>query len=82
LDGGDHKSYFYANSTRYVYNDSMLFSFSDTELRSVINYKRDSTLNVQLLNKYPEMENKVKEDFKVFIQTYNQTLINNSGSLK
>ena len=82
LDTGSHKSYFYANSTHYVYNDSMLFSFSNTELRSVINYKRDSTLNTELLKKYPDIENKAIQDFKVFIQTYNQTLINNSGSLK
>jgi hypothetical protein len=48
----------------------------------VINYKRDSTLNNQLLNKYPEIEKKESEGFKVFIQTYNQTLINNGGAVK
>ncbi|MEI8137948.1 MAG: LTA synthase family protein, partial [Bacteroidota bacterium] len=82
LDTTIHKSYFYANSTHYVYNDSMLFSFSQTELKSVINYKRDSTLYFQLLKKYPEIENKISQDFKVFIQSYNQNLINNTGSVK
>lgn len=82
LEKTKHESYYYGNSTHYVYNDSMLFSFSLNELKSVVNYKRDSTLYSQLLKKYPEIENKEIENFKVFIQTYNQTLINNTGSVK
>ena len=82
LDTSERKSYFYANSTHYLYNDSMVFSFSQTELKSVINYKRDSTLNIQLLKKHPEIETKIIQDFKVFIQTFNQNLINNIGLVK
>lgn len=82
LESTQHQSFYYGNSTHYVYNDSMLFSFSLNELTSVFNYRRDSTLYSPLINKYSEIENKEIENFKVFIQTYNQTLINNTGSIK
>ena len=82
LEGTQRESYYYGNSTHYVYNDSMLFAFSLNELKSVVNYKRDSSLYLQLINKYPEIEKKEIEKFKIFIQTYNQTLINNTGSVK
>lgn len=82
LDTNKHKSYFYANSTQYLYTDSMIYSFSENELKSVFNYKRDSTLSSQLLTKYPETDNNIRNEFKVFIQTYNKTLINNAGSVK
>jgi arylsulfatase A-like enzyme len=82
LEGTQRESYYYGNSTHYVYNDSMLFAFTLNELKSVVNYKRDSSLYLQLINKYPEIEKKEIEKFKIFIQTYNQTLINNTGSVK
>ncbi len=82
MDTTSHKSYFYANSTHYLYNDSMVYSFSLPDLKSAFNYKRDSTLGNNILNKYPAIDAKITEDFKVFIQLYNQTLIHNSGSVK
>ncbi|MBL7913060.1 MAG: LTA synthase family protein [Bacteroidia bacterium] len=82
LDTVARKSYFYANSTHYVYNDSMVYSFSLPDLKMVYNYKRDSTLDHPILNKYPEIDKKITEEFKVFIQLYNQTLINNSATVK
>lgn len=82
LDTVSRKSYFYANSTHYVYTDSMVYSFSLPDLKMVYNYKRDSTLDHPILNKYPEIDKKITEEFKVFIQLYNQTLINNSGTVK
>jgi len=78
----NRKAYFYANSAHSIYNDSMVFTFSVPELRSVFNYKRDSLLTVQQLNKYTFSDKKALDDFKVFIQAYNNMLINNSGSVK
>ncbi|MEO6302987.1 MAG: sulfatase-like hydrolase/transferase, partial [Bacteroidia bacterium] len=77
-----NKSYFYANSTHYVYTDTTVYSFSAAELKTVFNFKRDSLLKIALLNKYPDLDTKTTEEFKVFIQTYNQTLISNSGYVK
>ncbi|MDP3558053.1 MAG: sulfatase-like hydrolase/transferase [Bacteroidota bacterium] len=82
LETGKHNSYFYANSTHYVYTDSLVCSYSEANLKSVINYRKDSTLSNQLLSKYPDLETTLNKEFKVFIQTYNQTLINNSGYVK
>lgn len=76
------KSYFYANSSHYVYSDSMVYSFSIPELKSVFNYKRDSVLHNQLLNNQVSLDKKITEEFKVFLQAYNAMLINNSGSAK
>ncbi len=81
-DTVSRKSYFYANSSHYVYNDSMVYSFSMPELRSALNYKRDSLIWDQQLNKHPQTDKKITEEFKVFLQAYNSMLINNSGSVK
>ena len=82
LDSTNRKSYYYANSTYYVYNDSMVFTYSIPDLKTVFNYKRDSVCGNSLLNKYPEIEQTANKDFKMFIQYYNQCLINNSAYKK
>ncbi len=82
LETSSNNSYSYGNSTHYLYTDSMLYSFSAPELKTVFNYKRDSTLANNLLNKNAGLDAKMTEEFKVFIQIYNQSLILNSGSVK
>lgn len=78
----NRKSYYYANNTYYAINDSMIYSFLMPELKSVFNYKRDSCLKEQLINKYPLIDAKITQDFKVFIQNYNQSLIKNTARVK
>jgi phosphoglycerol transferase MdoB-like AlkP superfamily enzyme len=82
LEPLDAKSYFYANGVHYMCNDSMVYSFSLPNLTSVINYKRDSSLTNQSFKKYLTIDANQTESFKAFIQTYNQTLINNVGFIK
>lgn len=67
---------YYTNSTQYMLNDSLAFYFNGTELAAVFNYKTDSLQNTNLLNKYPFDKEKLR--FKAFIQTYNNSLINNT----
>jgi len=81
-DTVNRKAYFYANSTHYVYNDSMLYTFSIPDLKSSFNYKRDSLLWYQQAGKSAQTDKKVTNDFKVFIQGYNNMLINNLGTVK
>jgi arylsulfatase A-like enzyme len=74
--------YFYANTTHYLFGDSMLFCFNSPKLSEVYNYKRDSTLNKHLRNQNPKLDSIAARGFRAFIQTYNQTLIHNKGRVK
>jgi phosphoglycerol transferase MdoB-like AlkP superfamily enzyme len=70
------------NGTHYLYEDSMAYNFIGDKLDLVYNYKRDSTLNVNLLNRWPVADSTHLVKFKAFIQTYNTTLIENKGYYK
>lgn len=75
-------SYYYGGGMCYCYTDSMLFSISENKLHTAINYQRDSTLSINLVFQYPETDSSIMRQYKAIIQTYNNTLIKNSGRLK
>ena len=75
-------SYYYSNSNYYLISDSMAFQFNKDALLGVYNFKRDSSLQQNILNKHPDIEKRIISHYKAFLQTYNATLIHNSGLLK
>lgn len=74
--------FYYANGSHYLFADSMLYCFTFPDLKRVYNYKRDSSLSVEISNKYPQLDSLNLKKYKAFIQTYNYTLIHNKGRLK
>ena len=70
------------NGTHYLYEDSMAYNFIDDKLDLVYNYKRDSTLNINIRKRWPVADSLHLIKFKAFIQTYNTTLIENKGYYK
>jgi len=75
-DTKEHYVNYYTNSSHYMLTDSLLFNFNGNELSSVFKYKSDSLLINNMATKYPF--NKEKTYYKAFIQTYNNSLINNT----
>ena len=75
-------SYYYASGTHFLFGDSMLYCFNVPELIQVYNYRRDSVLTNNLVNKYTSLDSMALTHFKAFIQTYNNTLIHNKGRVK
>lgn len=73
---------FYHNGTHYLYCDSLVFCYNNFNLNTVYNYKRDSTLSANIISRFPLSDTLGKEKFRAFIQTYNSTLIHNSGYAK
>jgi phosphoglycerol transferase MdoB-like AlkP superfamily enzyme len=71
---------YFANSSHYLVNDSLAFVFFDFKLNSVFNYKSDSLLKYNLLSK--ANYNSEELYFKAYIQTYNNSIINNSCRIK
>jgi glucan phosphoethanolaminetransferase (alkaline phosphatase superfamily) len=74
--------FFYQSGTHYLYSDSLVFCYNALQLNSVFNYKRDSNLYSNLLNKMPLLDSMSIQKCRAFMQTYNSGLIHNSGSLK
>lgn len=74
--------YFYANATHHLFSDSMLFCFKAPDLYDTYNYRADSGLSQHILNKYPQLDSAALVHFRAFIQTYNATLIHNTGKVK
>lgn len=77
-----HNCYYYNNGYNLLATDSMIISFNKNEIASVFNYRRDSLLTKQLKGQFPELEKKLTDDFKGFIQTYNHALISNEMQVK
>jgi phosphoglycerol transferase MdoB-like AlkP superfamily enzyme len=75
-DPKEHYVNYYTNSSQYMLTDSLLFNFIGNELSSVYRYKSDSLLINNIASKFPF--NKEKTYYKAFIQTYNNSLINNT----
>lgn len=71
---------YYTNSTHYMLNDSLLFTFNGYELKELYKYKTDSLLKDNLAGKL-NAERSVNY-FKAFIQTYNNSLIDNTCEAK
>lgn len=75
-------SYFYANSTYYLYNDSLVYFFNDNKMNCAFDYLHDSTLTTNVLHKYPPLDSAMEARFRAFLQTYHHALIHNTDSLK
>jgi arylsulfatase A-like enzyme len=71
---------YYSNSTHYMLTDSVLLTFSNFKLNSVYSYKSDSVLNKNLKGKVNTEY--AEKQFKCFIQSYNNSLINNTCTAK
>ncbi len=74
--------YFYQNGTHYSYSDSLVFCYNLPKLGKVFNYRRDSDLVTDVASSIPDLDSLNSRKFRAFIQTYNNTLIHNSGSVK
>jgi phosphoglycerol transferase MdoB-like AlkP superfamily enzyme len=79
LSSKNTHAFYYGNGTHYLYNDSMVFSFSNNKMTTAFNYKKDSTLTNNIIFSYPALDSIATLQFKSFIQTYNHTLINNTA---
>lgn len=77
-----HNCYYYSQGIHYLYEDSMNYQFNDKKLSAVYNYRRDSVLANNILGRDPVADSLINRKFKAFMQTYNYTLIHNSGTLK
>jgi arylsulfatase A-like enzyme len=77
-----HHCFYYANATYHQYKDSMTYRYNKHKLTSVYNYKKDSLLYEELVNRYPQLDSIATREYRAFIQTYNHVLITNSGVLK
>lgn len=75
-------SYYYSSSNYYLINDSMAFQFNADQIKSIFNYRRDSTLWQNLVGKFPDMESRVTDQYRAFMQSYNHNLIHNSSCYK
>lgn len=78
------KGFVYMNAGVVTHNmtDSLAYIFIDGECQSVYNFMRDSTLQQNLKNRYPELEKTQTTKFRAFMQTYEQTLNGNGASLE
>lgn len=75
-------TWFYAGGNHHVYNDSLVYFINNNQLVRAYNYRQDSVLDVNLLGRHPTEDSLVLTRFEAFIQTYNKTLIHNSGGTK
>jgi phosphoglycerol transferase MdoB-like AlkP superfamily enzyme len=73
--------YYFSGSTHYLPGDSTVYCFNVPDIRVAFNYRRDSTLANNIAGKYPALDSLNLMRFRAFIQTYNHTLIHNSGRL-
>ena len=80
--GKPGSTYSYISGQHFLYGDSIACSFVSAKINSLYNYKRDSVLNVNLVKQTPRVDSLYSERFKAFIQTYNATLLHNTGHLK
>jgi phosphoglycerol transferase MdoB-like AlkP superfamily enzyme len=78
----DRKSnccYYYENGFKYAVCDSILMSYRGMDLTTAYNFKRDSTLKHGSAKLYPDLEKKIDDNFKAFMQIYHATLLHNSA---
>ncbi|MBK9283681.1 MAG: sulfatase-like hydrolase/transferase [Sphingobacteriaceae bacterium] len=73
--------YYYENGSVYVVCDSILQVYNRDKLTAIYNFKRDSSLHHNVINFY-QPNSITEQQFKAFLQTYNQTLIHNSASVE
>lgn len=74
--------FYFSGSTHYFFGDSMVYAFDVPKLRQAFNYRRDSILALDIAGKNTVLDSLYLRRYKAFIQTYNSTLIHNTGRVK
>jgi phosphoglycerol transferase MdoB-like AlkP superfamily enzyme len=74
--------YFFPTGVQYLYSDSALYCFHVPQLYQVYYYIHDSAVAKPALGRYPELDSTNTRQFRAFIQTYNHTLLHNTGRVK
>ncbi len=82
LNRTDNNCYFYNNSTNFLICDTLLLCYNKMKLYSVTNLRRDSGCTINCFKKYPLLESRFNGQLEAFVQTYNHTLISNTGVFK
>ncbi len=78
----NNNCYFYANGNYMMIADSILAVYNHTAITALYNFRRDSSLTNNIAGHYPSLEASLTKDLRAFIQTYNSTLIHNTGMVK
>ena len=65
-------------STYYLYMKDHILEVLDNKSAGLFNYKKDRLLNVNLIDKEPEIQRQMEDKLKAIIQTYNSRLIDNN----
>jgi phosphoglycerol transferase MdoB-like AlkP superfamily enzyme len=79
-DSTMNSCFFYDGASHLANTDSMLFCFRGDTLFQAFNFRRDSLLHSNVLGRYPRHDSLATAQYRSFIQTYNRTLIRNSGT--
>jgi phosphoglycerol transferase MdoB-like AlkP superfamily enzyme len=82
LDRKNNNCYYYTNGNQMIVADSIMVSCNNAKITALYNFKRDSILAHNIINKHPALESQLLRELKAFIQTYNSSLLHNSGVLK
>jgi hypothetical protein len=73
--GNEEMSLFYYSGTYFCCDDSLCYEFGNNKINRIVNYKRDSLLGTDLMNKYPELQAKQENKIKAILQTFTNDLI-------
>lgn len=73
--------FLYANGSVFSLTDSMVYAFTGPNMREAYNFRRDSSLQDQLLGRYPVLDSLQFRRYKAYLQTYQQVLNGNKGRL-
>ena len=76
---------FVVNYLDNIYNLEMgdyYLAFDGTKSLGLYNWKKDPLLKENLIEKNPEIKNKMERFIKAYIQTYNQRVIQNKLTIK
>lgn len=79
---GPSTAFYYAGGNQHYYNDSLIYFFNANAPTRAYNYVRDSVLNLNILGARPAEDSSIYRYYRAFIQSYNHTLIHNTGALK
>jgi hypothetical protein len=82
LNRRNNNCYYYSNGNHMMIKDTLVMALNNNTIKSVYNFKTDSTLDNPLLHKHPEMEEKMLSEFKAFLQTHNSAVMQNNMHIK
>ncbi len=73
--GNQDMSIFYYSGTYFCCDDSLCYEFRNDNIARIVNYKRDSLLVIDLINKYPQLQTKQETKIKAILQTFTNDLV-------